>query len=477
MNGPSADLVSKGIPAPGLRRTNGYLNMMFRQRDPPRFYQQLARRFGDVAYFRFGPVDSYLVSHPDDVRDVFVTNARKFGRPLGAKILRRMLLGDGLLTSEGDFHLRQRRMIQPAFHRPRIAGYARVMVEHAARAGERWQQHPDGQAIDVAEEMMRLTLGVVGKTLLDTDVDRDAPEVGEALETLFRLFDKTSSPLHILLGRLGLSDDRPFRAARATLDDIVYRIIRERRAAGGDRGDLLSMLLAASDVADAGGGSEDGVEKRPADPSRVWRMSDQLVRDETMTLFLAGHETTALALSWAWHLLGGHPQAEERLHAEVDELLGGRLPTFDDLPRLEFTEAVFAETLRLYPPAWLLGRSTLTQHELRGHPLAPRSMVVVSPWVIHRDPRFYDEPERFVPDRWTPAFKASLPKLAYLPFGGGNRVCIGEGFAWTEGILVLATLAQRWRLRPAGTGPVGYRAMLTLRPRGGLPMRLQRRRS
>lgn len=478
--------------APGAQRVNGYVNMLLRQRDPPRFYAQLQKRYGDVAYFRFGPVHSFLVSDPELVRDVFVTHAKKFGRPIGAKILRKMMLGNGLLTSDGPFHLRQRRMIQPAFHRQRIAGYAKVMVDHARGLSDRWAQQAAPQssshssshsssrsssqsntkaplAVDMADEMMHLTLAVVGKTLLDADVARDAPEVGQAVDTLIELFDRSSSPLHILLARMNLTRDRRFVEARRVLDEIVFRIIRERRERPGDRGDLLSMLLQAADT-DAVGAASARAGAAPADESA--RMSDQQVRDETMTLFLAGHETTALALTWAWYLLAQHSQVRERLQREVDEVLGDRPASFDDLPRLRYTENVIAETLRLYPPAWLLARSTVGEHELAGVRLKPRSMIVVSPWVMHRNPKYFPAPEQFRPERWAEGLRESLPKLAYLPFGGGNRVCIGEAFAWTEAILILATLSQRWQAELAPGAQVRTHAMITLRPRDGMPMLL-----
>lgn len=444
--------------APGPTRTPGYLNMLLRQRDPPRFYLELARRFGDVAYFKFGPIHSYLVSHPDLVREVFVTQSKKFGRPIGAKILRKMMLGNGLLTSEGDFHLRQRRMMQPAFHRQRVAGYAKVMVEYAELTSQRWAARNADAPVDMAQEMMHLTLAVVGKTLLDADVERDAPEVGAAMDTMIELFDRSSSPLHILLGRLKLLNDKAFWAGRQVLDDVIYRIIEERRAKPGDRGDLLSMLLMAADDEDAS-----------------YRMSNEQVRDEAMTLFLAGHETTALALTWAWYLISQHPEVERRLHEEVDAVLGDRAASFDDLAKLKYTEMIVSETLRLYPPAWLLARSTLSDTEVGGFHLPARSMVVVSPWVMHRDPRFFPDPMTFKPERWTPEFKDGLPKLAFLPFGGGNRVCIGEGFAWAEAILLLATLARRWRAELVAGQTVQAKAMITLRPKFGLPMHLRKR--
>ncbi len=441
--------------APGLTHRPGYLNMLIRQLDPAEFYLDLARRYGDVVYYKFGPVNSFLISHPDHIRDVFVAGSRNFGRPLGIKILNKMLLGDGLLTSEGEFHLRQRRLMQPAFHRQRIAGYAKVMVDYAMKTDERWRRLPAEATLDIAREMTRLTLAIVSKTLFDADVEEESPEVGHALSELMEIFDRSLSPLHLALNRLGLGAGKRFYESRKTLDDIIYRIIKERRAGGVDRGDLLSMLLLAVDEEGGTGG-----------------MTDEQVRDEAMTLFLAGHETTALALTWAWYLLSQNPQVEAKLHTELNEVLGGRVPSFEDIPRLRYTEMVLAETLRIYPPAWLLGRLALEDCEIDGYHIPAQSMVVMSPYVVHRDPRYYPDSLRFDPERWRPEAKESRPKFAYFPFGGGNRLCIGEGFAWTEGILIIATLAQRWRPRLVPGHPVETKAMITLRPKYGMKMKL-----
>ncbi len=444
--------------APGLKHRPGFVNLIARQLDPLDFYLKLARKYGDLVYLKMGPVEGFLVNHPDYIRDILVVNQKKFGRPVGAKILSRVLLGNGLLTSEGEFHLRQRRMMQPAFHRQRIAVYARVMSQYAVRTSERWQRLPESESLDIAEEMMRLTLAVVGKTLFDADVEKDAAEVGAAMEEVISIIDHTMSPLNILFSKLGFRMNQRFAAARATLDTIVYRIINERRQTGEDRGDLLSTLLLAVDEEGGTGG-----------------MTDEQVRDEALTLFLAGHETTALGLTWTWYLLSQHPEVEAKLHAELDETLGGRVPGFEDIPRLRYTEMVFAESLRLYPPAWLFGRGTLVDQELAGYHIPARSTIFISPYVVHRDPRYYPDPLKFDPERWTPEAKESRPKFAYLPFGGGNRVCIGEGFAWTEAVLIIATLAQKWRLRLAPGHPVEPKAMLTLRPKYGMKMHLEPR--
>ena len=423
-------------------------------RDSLGFVTRAAREHGDVVRWRLGAERMALLSHPDDARDVLVTNARRFRKGRGLERAK-LLLGEGLLTSEGDFHLRQRRLAQPAFHRERVAGYGDAMVRDAMRARDRWRA---GETIDASHEMSRLTLAVVGKTLFDADVEEEAPEIGEALTAALGSFGFAVLPLGGLLQRVPfLPPVRRFNRARARLDATIYRIIAEHRAAGRDRGDLLSMLLAAQDDEGAGGG-----------------MTDLQLRDEAMTIFLAGHETTANALAWSWYLLSQHPEAEARLHAELDAAVGARPPTAADLPRLPYARMVLAESMRLYPPAWVIGRRATEPYAVRGETLPARTVVLVSPWVLHRDPRWWPEPEAFRPERWADD-AAERPRLAYLPFGAGTRVCIGEQFAWMEGVLLLATIAQRWRLRLVAGHPVVPQAIITLRPRHGLRMVVEAR--
>jgi cytochrome P450 len=398
----------------------------------------MAREYGDVSRFRIGPQTVFQLSHPDLVKDVLVTNQRNF---IKSRVLQRakVLLGEGLLTSEAPLHTRQRRLVQPAFHRDRLAGYAETMIEYALRSRDRWQ---DGQSFDVSEEMMRLTLAVVAKTLFSADVDSEAKVIGEALGAVLHLFDLVMMPFSKVIERLPLPSIRRIDQGRKTLDAIIYRIIEERRRSGRDHGDLLSMLLLAQDEEGSGG------------------MSNEQVRDEALTLFLAGHETTANALTWTWYLLSQHPEVEAKFHAELNDVLSGRPPAPDDFARLPYTYAVFAESIRLYPPAWGIGRMALNPYEAGGYGVAPGEIILMSPYVVHRDPRWYPDPERFDPERWTPEHRAERPKFAYLPFGGGARVCIGEHFAWMEGVLLLATLG---------------RALITLRPKYGMRMIVQAR--
>jgi len=418
-------------------------------RNPLQFFSDLAREYGDLAYLRMGGEHLFIASDPSVIKDVLVTHNQNFHKSRGLERMK-ILLGEGLLTSEDAVHLRQRRLMQPAFHRDRVAAYASTMVSYADRVRSGWGE---GATLDVAREMSRLTLLIVGKTLFDTDVESQARDVGDAMSGLMNSFWTLMLPFGDTLERLPIPRLRRGRKARERLDAIIYGIIGERRASGGDRGDLLSMLLMAQDDEDKGRG-----------------MTDRQVRDEAMTIFLAGHETTANALTWTWYLLSQSPDIERRLHEEIDRVLAGRLPTVADVDRLPYTTRVVTESMRLYPPAWLVGRRAVNEYSIGGYSVPPRSIVVMSQWIVHRDPRHYPEPERFDPDRWTPAFKAALPRFAYFPFGGGPRQCIGESFAWMELVLVLATIAQRWRFDLVPDHPVVPQAAVTLRPKYGMKM-------
>ena len=441
-------------PAPGPRA--GLLGGNFWQfrRDPINFLQTLGREYGDVSRFRVGPQQAYFVNHPDLVKDVLVTSHAKFVKGRALQRAKR-LMGEGLLTSEHEFHLRQRRLAQPAFHRQRLMNYGAMMVEASLRARERWQ---DGAEVDAAREMMRLTLDIVGRTLFSADVTGEAEEVGAAMTTLIEMFDLLLMPFSELLEKIPLGPTRRFNQARARLDAMIYRMIDERRRGGEDKGDLLSMLLLAQDEEGDGGG-----------------MSDEQVRDEALTIFLAGHETTANALTFAWLALAQNPEVEGKLHAELDEVLAGRAPTFEDFPRLRYAEMVMSEVMRLYPPAWAVGRLSIADHELGGYHIPKGSLILASQFVAHRDPRFWPDAEQFKPERWLPENKEKMTPYAYFPFGGGIRRCIGEGFAWLESVLLLATLAQQWRLRVRPGYRVSLQPRITLRPKDGLPVILERR--
>jgi len=439
-------------PASGIRYPGQF--MVEIARNPLAMMIAMKEMHGDIAHWRIGPQNLYLFSHPDLIRDVLVTNGRNFHKSRGLERAKR-LLGNGLLTSEGEFHLRQRRLAQPAFHRSRIAAYAVTMSDYAARTSERWR---DGDTLDMHTEMMRLTLGIVSRTLFDADVENEAAEIGRALTMAFESFNFAMLPFTEYLERLPLPSVRRFNSARDTLDRTIYRMISERRRSGEDKGDLLSMLLMATDTEGDGSG-----------------MSDHQLRDEALTIFLAGHETTANALTWTWYLVSQHPDVEARLHDEIDTVLNGRAPAVGDMPALPYTRMVFAESMRLYPPAWAIGRRALQPFDARGFTIPRRSVVIMSQYIVHRDARFFPEPERFDPDRWSPEAIAGRPKFSYFPFGGGNRVCIGEQFAWMEGVLLIAALAQSWRMRLVPGHTVEVQPLITLRPKHGMKMTLEKR--
>jgi cytochrome P450 len=419
--------------------------------NPLEYFAGIAREYGDIAGLHILNFKSIFINHPDLIEEVLVTNARLYskGRVLRAN---RHVFGEGLLTSEGDFWLRQRRLSQPAFHRARIASYAATMVEYAQRMLNNWRS---GEERDLHREMLRLTLQIVGKTLFDADVEREAQEVGKSLELLLEIganFRRTIFVPHWLPTPANLRVKREV----AQIERILYRIIAERRASGRDAGDLLSMLLAAQD--------EDGS-----------RMTDKQLRDETITLFLAGHETTASTLSWTWWLLAQNPGAEAKLLAELDAVLGDRPPTLDDLPKLVYAGNVITESLRLYPPAWGLARLAVEDHEIAGYPVTKGMGVTMAQWVVHRDPRWYDSPEEFRPERWENGLLKRLPRFAYFPFGGGPRQCIGNTFALMEATLILATIGRKFRLRLVAHHPVVPLASITLRPRHGVRVKLESR--
>jgi len=424
------------------------------RRDPIGFLTNALCEYGDIVHFGTRTQHFFAVHDPERIKDILTTHNASFhkGRALERA---KGLLGNGLLTSEDEFHHRQRRLAQPAFHRDRIARYADAMVDYADRMQrERWR---DAQTLDIAREMNRLTLAIVGKTLFGTETEAEAEQVRQALSEVMKGFNRSLLPFAQIIDRLPLPANLRYRRARAILNSVIYRIIEERRRSGEDRGDLLSMLLAAQDEESGG------------------QMTDLQVRDEAITIFLAGHETTANALTWALYLLSQHPEAEARLHDELDTVLSGRLPTVDDFPRLKFTEMVITETMRLYPPAWTLGRRAVKDYQLGPYTVPAGSIVLMSQYVMHHDPRYYPDPFRFDPDRWTPEARASRPQYSYFPFGGGVRRCIGDGFAVMEAIMVLATLAQTWRLKHVTGHPVALQPLMTLRPKYGMPMVLAAR--
>ena len=413
-----------------------------------------ARNHGDVVRMRFLYLTAYFLYHPDDIEYVVSTNAKNFikSRSLRSPLFQR-LVGNGLLTSEHEEWKRQRRLAQPAFHRQRISSYGEVMVDYAQRALETWQE---GEVHDIHRDMMRLTLEIVVKTLFNADVSADADKVGRVLSQIVKPFASQATLKWIMDNRLPTSTHRRFNRDANEIDEIVYRLIAERRQNRSDQGDLLSMLLQAHD--------EDGSQ-----------MSDKQLRDEVMTLFLAGHETTALTLSWAWYLLAQNPATEKAFHQELDDVLGDRLPTMDDLPQLKYCEMIAKESMRLYPPAFGIGRESIEECEVGGFRMPRQTQVFMFQWATQRDPRFFPEPDQFHPERWTEEFSNNLPRYAYFPFGGGPRFCIGNAFAMMEIILVMATIGQRFRLSLAPDQVVSLLPAMSLRPRDGIRMILKQR--
>lgn len=456
--------------------------------DPLTRLTELHREYGPVARLTNWPVSAFLVSDPRAAADALVSGHRAYAK--GAVVRGTVtqpltyLLGDGLLTSAGDAHRRQRRLIQPLFHKHRIAEYGEQFVALTDAAAAAWR---DGEQLDLHAEMTEMTLAIVARTLFDVPLDDHVVEVVRAaVARNMPAARRATMPGFGRFEQLPLRGPRQRRDSRDALDRAVYAMIAARRAAGATGTDLLSLLLDAQD-ADTGE-----------------RMSDTQIRDEAMTLLLAGHETTANALAWTFHLLGNAPDVAARLHAEVDTVLGGRAPTMADLPALAYANAVFSESMRLYPPVWAMGRHLLEDREIAGYLLPAGATLVFSQWVIHRDERWWPEPTRFDPTRWLGTAERShdrphgdatdagdagdsgdsvqgcphaeaRPRFAYFPFGGGPRQCIGNSFAVTEGVLALATIARRWAFTAASDAPVVPEPLVTLRPRGGLPMIAHRR--
>lgn len=429
--------------------------------DPLGFLSDCTHQYGDIIRFRFGPIVSYLLNHPDYIEEVLATKNSQFFRDLNLKRDGgELLFGNGLLTSYGDFWRRQRRLMQPAFHRERIAAYADVMVTYTTRMLATWQP---GEIRDVYQEMMYLTLAIVAKTLFDADMMGEIEEIYTLLEGVMQHYNQNQGSNALLLILISLlpkwlptPHKLRFRKAVQRLDEIVHNIIQQHRTSGKDMGDLLSMLLHIQD--------NDGSQ-----------MTDQQLRDEVMNLLLAGHETTANALSWTWMLLSQNPEVQTKLQEELQAVLGGRVPTMTDLPQLRYTERVVLESMRLYPPVWAITRQALQDCEIGGYPIPAGTNVFMSQWVMHRDFRYFDNPEEFNPDRWADDLSKRLPTYAYFPFGGGPRVCIGKSFAMMEAVLVVATITQKFQLALMPKHPIVLQPSITLSPKHGIKMVLIKR--
>jgi len=412
------------------------------------------RPYGDIVKIRLGRDWAYLAQHPELIRQVLVTDPSTFDK--GGLFIEklRLLVGNGLATCPNKEHRRQRQLMQPAFHRDRLANYAAVMRDEASATADSWRS---GQVVDVYKEMTSLTLSVVTRTLCVLKAAaKTAAELPRSLPVVLEGFYQQMLMPVGLMQTLPLPSNRRFNRALSRMQAAVVQIAEDYRKAGVDHGDLLSTLLAARDE-DTGEG-----------------MTNSEIYDQVMTLLLAGTETSTATLTWAFHLLGEHPEVEERLHAEVDEVLAGRPASFDDVPKLSYTQRFITETVRLYPPGWIFTRRTTAEVELGGHRLAPGTTILISPYTLHRDPEFFPDPERFDPDRWLPDRAKTVPRGAMIPFSAGPRKCIGESFEMTEATIVLSTLAGRFRLRPIPGTKIHLVPKMTLNP-GSLPMRVEAR--
>jgi cytochrome P450 len=416
-------------------------------------------KYGDISHFKFGTQHVYFLNHPDYIRDVLVTYNNNFIKSRGLQLAKKVL-GDGLLTSEGNIHRNQRQLIQRAFHQDRLKIYAAIMTEYILRMSNSWK---DNDVLDVHKEFMQLTLAIVCKALLGFDIQSQASEIGKYVTTLVEHFNRARLPLAEVIEKLPLSSNRRFRYAKNQLDSIIYRIIENRRTHNGTDlhthddhvGDLISILLASKEFSS---------------------VNETLPRDNVMTFFLAGHETVANALTWTFYLLSQNNEEERKLHEEVDSVLGHDLfPTAANILKLEYTEKVFTESMRLYPPAWAVGRQAIHDCKIGQYTIPAGSTILMSQYLMHRDKRFFLEPERFNPDRWNSETRTNLPRFSYFPFGGGPRACIGEPFAWTEGILAIAIIARKWKMKLESDHPIGVKPLVTLRPKYGMRMKLIQR--
>ena len=430
--------------------------------EPLKLLIDISHTYGDIAHFKFGSQNVYLLNNPDYIEDVLVTNYKKFIKSRGLQVSKR-LLGNGLVTSEGEYHDLQRHLIQPTFYPKRIKSYSDMMIKQANDMCNSWH---DGAILDIHKEMTKLTLAIICKTVLGYDIDPEHDEVGDALLTCMKYFNRLLMPFGELIEKIPLLPiNKGFQKAKKDLDSIVYSIIKEHRKKldkGDDtesHDDLLLTLLQAQD-----------------EEAGIGRMTDEQLRDEVMTIFLAGHETTANALTWTYYLLSENPLIETRLQEELYSTFGNsRTPiTVDDVPKLQYTEKILTESMRLFPPAWALGRQAIDDYKVGGYSVPKGSIILMSQYVMHRDPRYFPEPDRFYPDRWTEEFKKQLPRFSYFPFGGGIRGCIGEPFAWLEGILLIATICRQWRLKHVPSHKVELKPLITLRPKYGMHMKISK---
>jgi cytochrome P450 len=435
-----------------------YSGTKFRPGDAIALFQYLKKEYGDIAHYKLGRSHIIFLDNPEYIREVLVVQNDNFVKERTVQRTK-MLLGEGMITAEGVAHKTQRQAAQPAFHRQRVAGYAETMVAEAVRARESWR---DGQHVDISKEMMSLTLRIIARTLFNTELGAEVKELSNAINTIMNLYHYLIAlPAIETLVHLRVPPVGGFSNAKEKIDGIVYSMIAEHEGKAAGSGDLLDMMLRARERS----AGADLAGKR-----------DELLRDEVITIFLAGYETVASALTWTWYLLSQNPEAEQKMQQEVDDVLGRRMPTADDVSKLKYVEMVLAEAMRLYPPAWAMGRLALADFELGPYRLPAGTTVLISQFITQRDERNFDDPLRFNPERFAPAGRATFPKFSYFPFGAGFRQCIGEALAWTEGILVLATVAQKWQFRLQKRARVAPQQLITLRPKYGMAMHAIERR-
>jgi cytochrome P450 len=430
-------------------------------RDPISTLVNIAQTYGDISHFRLGKNQhNYLLNHPDYIKEVLMNENRSFIK-MSRLESNKKLFGEGLLNSDGDFHHHQRQLMQPAFQRDKIVNYGNIVIDCGTQISKRWNDNDN--VIDIHKELMQLTLQIIIRTLFGSDDKAKYKDIVECATTVIEYFDRLAMPFGNLFGKLSLRSNQRCQSAKSQLDEIIVRTINERRGTINlDRGDLISNLLFAEDT------KVEGVSRG--------KMTNLELRDEIMTIILAAYEPMASALTWTFYLISQYPDVEERLHAELGSVLeDGREPTIQDISKLQYTERVFTESLRLYPPAWVMFRQMVHDFPIDKYVLRAGSIVIISQYVTHHDPRFFSEPNHFDPDRWLPQAKRKIHRFSFFPFGGGPRTCLGEPFAWMEGVLLIATIIRQWKMRIEPEHLVSLEPVVPLRPKHGMPMKLTRR--
>jgi cytochrome P450 len=461
------------------------LNLFFDfLQDPLTVLHNLSKEYGDISHFKFGKHHIYLINNPDYIKDVLVNYENNFIKSRGLQLAKR-ILGEGLLTSEGELHRRQHQLIQPVFQQDEIPRYANIMTDYALNISSQWYDHA---TIDIHKEFMHLTLAIVSKTFFNVSIEEsEIKEIDQYVTTIIEHFNRARMPFAGIIEKVPLPSNIQFHHAKKHLDKIIYRIIdshinsdnnghNKQQNGSYPHKDLISLLLQGqADGYMSVSENDEAANKSNNKVHNIISTSKQQLRDNVMTIFLAGHETVANALTWTFYLLSQNPKQEKSLHDEIDSALYDNdrtVPTAKDISKLEYTQRVFAESMRLYPPAWAIGRQAIEDCKIGGYVIPAGSSILMSQYLMHHDPRYFPEPERFDPERWNPQEKAKRSRFSYFPFGGGIRSCIGETFAWIEGILVIASIARHWKMRIMPGHPIVLQPLVTLRPKYGMQMRL-----